>query len=140
MSEKFFLDTNIFVYSLDPTAPAKAQKAEDLLRDALDQRKGFTSFQVVQEFFNVAFRRFSPHMTPAEAERYLQSVFVPLLAVHSSATLCGEAIRLHAAGSLSWYDALIVAAALQARCDVLYTEDMQHARKFENLRIVNPFV
>ena len=89
---------------------------------------------------HVAFRRFSPRMSPREAERYLHSVFVPLLAVHSSATLCGEALNLHATGGLSWCDALIVAAALQARCVVLYTEDLQPGRKFGSLRIVNPFI
>ena len=140
MSDRFFLDTNVFVYSLEPTIQAKAQRAQDLIQKALADGTGVISFQVVQEFFNVAFRRFSPPMSPVEAERFLHSVLVPLLAVHSSATLYAEALNLYATGGLSWYDTLIVAAALRARCEVLYTEDLQHGRRFGNLRIINPFV
>lgn len=140
MSDRFFLDTNLLIYSLDPAAPAKAQKAHDLIREALTHRTGFISFQVVQEFFNAGFRRFSPRLSHVEAERYLHSILIPLLAVHTSASLYAEALNLHATGGLSWYDALIVAGALQARCSVLYTEDLQHGRKFGSLKIVNPFL
>jgi predicted nucleic acid-binding protein len=140
MSDRHFLDTNLFIYSLDTAAPVKAQKAHDLIRAAIAQKTGFISFQVVQEFFNVAFRRFSPRMSLVEAERYLHSILHPLLAVHSSAALYTEALNLHAAGGLAWYDALIVAGALQARCSILYTEDLQHGRKFGALKIVNPFL
>ena len=84
MSAKFFLDTNIFVYSFDTKAEAKAGRARHLIRNAADTGRGIVSFQVVQEFFNVAFRRFSQPMTVAEAEQYPTTVFRPLLAIHSS--------------------------------------------------------
>jgi predicted nucleic acid-binding protein len=51
-----------------------------------------------------------------------------------------EALRLHGDNQLSWYDALIVAAALQGGCEVLYSEDMQHGRRFGDLVIQNPFL
>lgn len=54
MSDRFFLDTNIFVYSFDQTAVVKAGKAVQLIRKALTTQKGIISYQVVQEFFNVA--------------------------------------------------------------------------------------
>ena len=78
-------------------------------------------------------------MHPADAEQYLGTVFRPLLAVHSSQALYAEALRLHAQSGLSWYDSLIVAAALQAQCDLLFTEDLQHGQRFGALQIVNPF-
>lgn len=140
MSARFFLDTNIFAYTFDPGAIAKANRASELIQDGINSHKGTISFQVVQEFFHLAFRRFSPHMTLPEAERYLATIFQPLLAIHSSAALYGEALRVHSAFRFAWYDSLIVAAALQGRCDVLYTEDLTHGQSVGNLRIVNPFL
>lgn len=140
MSGKYFLDTNIFIYSFDHSARKKASSARELIREAVGSQKGVTSYQVAQEFFNVALKRFTRPMKPHEAEQYLVTVFRPLTAVHSSIALYGEALRLHGQNGLSWFDSLIVSAALQAGCDVLYTEDLQHGQRFGNLRIVNPFV
>lgn len=140
MSDRYFLDTNVFVYSFDLTAPAKARKAQQLIGDALGTGKGVISYQVVQEFFNVAFRHFPVPMKPIEAERYIASVLRPLLAVHSSTALFSQALLVYQGGKLSWYDSLIVSGAIQASCDSLYSEDMQHGQKFGSLRIVNPFL
>ena len=140
MSGRFFLDTNIFVYSFARTAAAKSQESARLIRQALTTQKGVISYQVVQEFFNVALRRFSQPMQAAEAEQYLSTVFRPLLAVHSSQVLYLEALRLHAQSGLSWYDSLIVSAAIQARCDLLFTEDLQHGQRFGSLLVTNPFL
>jgi predicted nucleic acid-binding protein len=139
MSGNFFLDTNIFVYTFDATASAKARRAQQLIREALATRRGLISYQVVQEFFNVALKRFAQPMSVAEAEQYLATVFRPLLAVHSSPALYLEALRLSGKHGMSWYDALIVAAASASQCDILYSEDLQHGRKLEGLRIQNPF-
>jgi len=139
MSDRFFLDTNIFVYSFDQSAAAKARKATQLIREALTTQKGVISYQVVQEFFNVALRRFSQPMKTADAEQYLSTVFRPLLGVHSSQALYKEALHLHAQMGFSWYDSLIVSAAIQARCDLLYTEDLQHGQRFGGLQVRNPF-
>jgi predicted nucleic acid-binding protein len=140
MNGKFFLDTNVFVYLFDTTAPAKAKKAARLVRDAVDTGKGIVSYQVVQEFFNVALRRFAHPMSGAEAEQYLITVFRPLLAVHSSPALYVEALRIAGKHRFAWYDSIIVASALESRCDTLYSEDFQHGRQIEGLRMENPFV
>ena len=84
MSDRFFLDTNIFVYSFDKNAPKKADRAVKLIRRAIEAQQGIVSYQVVQEFFNVALRRFAQPMSSKEAEQYLSTTFRPLLAVHSS--------------------------------------------------------
>ena len=140
MSDRFFLDTNIFVYSFDQSSAAKSQKSAQLIREALTTQKGVISYQVVQEFFNVALRRFSQPMQAADAEQYLSTVFRPLLAVHSSQALYAEALHLHSQSGLSWYDSLIVSAAIQARCDLLFTEDLQHGQRFGSLQVTNPFL
>ena len=139
MSAKYFLDTNIFVYSLDITAPAKSRRAARLIRDALDTGNGIVSYQVVQEFFSVAFRRFAKPMSAFAAEEYLNTAFRPLLAVHSSPALFVSALQIYTQHRFSWYDSLIVAAAKEAGCSILYTEDMQHGKRVDDLKIDNPF-
>jgi predicted nucleic acid-binding protein len=140
MSDRFFLDTNIFVYSFDQSATAKAQRAAHLIREALTTQKGVVSYQVVQEFFNVALKKFAQPMQPADAGQYLITVFRPLLAIHSSQALYAEALFLRAQSKLSWYDSLIVSAAIQAQCEVLFSEDLQHGQRFGSLQIRNPFL
>jgi predicted nucleic acid-binding protein len=140
MNGRFFLDTNVFVYSFDTTAPAKARRARELIRRAVATGKGIVSFQVAQEFFNVALRRFAQPMTVAEAEQYLTTVFRPLMAVHSSQALYAEALWLSERYGLSWYDALIVAAAIEGNSTVLYSEDLQHGQRFGDLVVENPFL
>lgn len=139
MSGRFFLDTNIFVYTFDVKASAKAKKAVQLIREAVDTGKGIVSYQVVQEFFNVALRRFTEPMSVAEAEQYLITVFRPLLAIHSSPAIYINALRIAGKHRFAWYDSLILAAALEGGCATLYTEDFQHGQTIEGLRISNPF-
>ena len=140
MSGSFFLDTNIFVYSFTHDDPSRARRAARLIQDAVSTRKGMVSYQVVQEFFNVAFRRFAKPMAVAEAEQYLATVFRPLLTIHSSQSLYSGALRLYGKHRFSWYDSLIVAAALEGQCQILYSEDLQHGLELDTLRIENPFL
>ena len=140
MSDRFFLDTNVFVYALTTSNSSKQVTASRLVKEAIESGKGIISFQVVQEFFNVALRRFAPPMTPVEADQYLSVTFRSLVTIHSSPALYGEALQLFGKHSFSWYDALIVAAAIESQCGILYTEDFQHGQKFSGLRVVNPFL
>ena len=139
-SGRFFLDTNVFVYSFDRGSEGKRAQAVQLIQTALSSHKGVVSFQVVQEFLNLALKRFARPFDRSDAEAYLSTVLRPMLAVHSTAALYSEALRMAFDGGFSWYDSLIVAAALQAECGVLYSEDLQHGRKVGALEIVNPFL
>jgi predicted nucleic acid-binding protein len=131
MNDNFFIDTNIFVYSVLPGEAQKRVHALDLIDRAISTGKGVISYQVVQEFLNVAIRHYAQPMS---------TVFRPLLAVHSSQSLYIHALNLTRRHSLSWYDSLIVAAALEANCRILYTEDLQHGQQLSDLRVVNPFL
>ena len=139
MSDRFFLDTNVFVYQFDIRHKEKSERASQLIRSAIASKRGVVSYQVVQEFFNVALSRFPKPLAVSEAEDYLLAVFRPMLAVHSSPRLILEALQIHAQQQFSWYDSLILAAAQQSECSVLYSEDMQHGRRIGDLRIENPF-
>jgi predicted nucleic acid-binding protein len=136
MQGRFFLDTNVFVYAFDPTDPAKAGLADSLIHRAFSSREGVISFQVVQEFLNVGLRARLPI---ADIRSFLQTVLVPLLGIHSSTELYSEALEIQQRYKISWYDSLIVAAALKAGCETLYSEDLSHGQRFEGLLVENPF-
>jgi predicted nucleic acid-binding protein len=137
---RHFLDTNIFVYTFDLEAPTKAKRAEDLIADALASGSGMISYQVAQEFVATARKPFQTPMSFEQIERYWLTTLRPLLLVHSSPGLFIRALDLARRDQLSWYDALIVAAAIQGGCEVLYSEDMQHGRRFGDLVVQNPFL
>ena len=140
MSGRYFLDTNVLVYAFDASAPRKAAIADRLVSEGLKYRTAAISYQVAQEFLNVALKKFGPPLSTREAQEYLSTVLQRMWAVQSSVGLCSEALRLRDRFALSWYDALIVAAAIEARCEVLYTEDLQHGLRIDGLRVVNPFL
>lgn len=139
MSGRYFLDTNVFVYDFDTRDNEKALRSSQLIRNAISTRQGVVSYQVVQEFFNVAFTRFKEPITLPIAEEYFSNIFRPLLAVQSSPRLFVEALRIRTQHQFSWYDSLIVAAAQESGCSLLYSEDMQDGRRIGELKIENPF-
>ena len=140
MSDKYFLDTNVVVYSVDLTSPLKRRRARELVTDGTTSKLGVISYQVVQEFVNVAMRKFQSAVARTDLEEFLRGVLFPMMAVPSSPWLFLDALRLHDRDQLSWYDALIVAAAIQGLCKILYSEDLQDGRRFGDLVIQNPFL
>lgn len=137
---KFFLDTNILVYSFDSSAPAKQQIARQLIETALSSQMGVVSSQVVQEFLNVAQRKFAKPMSVTEARTYLNNVLLPLCQHFPSINLYDKALLLREETGYSFYDSLIVASAIEMGCKTLLSEDMQDGRIIHNLTILNPFL
>jgi predicted nucleic acid-binding protein len=140
MSGKAFLDTNIFLYSYDTTDLRKHSIANDLIRSVAVSGEGTISYQVIQEFFNVALRKSPTKLSSEDAQQYLTTTFRPLLVVPLSFSLVSDAIGIRERYRLSWYDSLIVAAAQQAGCKLLYSEDLQHGQQFGTVTIHNPFL
>jgi len=138
MNVKSFLDTNIFVYCFDKSHKEKSAKAERLVYEALASRHGVISYQVTQEFV-AAVRRFRVPMRFEDIEEYWQTTLLPLLTIYFTPDLYARALKLAERDRLSWYDALIVAAAIQGGCKVLYSEDLQHGRCFGDLVVQDPF-
>jgi predicted nucleic acid-binding protein len=139
-ADRCFIDTNIFVYVIDSDELSKSETAVRLLRTNLANSLGRISYQVVQEFLHVATKKFRTRLPPHLAWAYVDEALKPMLAVHSSLKLFDDALGIHERYKLSWYDSLIVAAAIEAKCDVLYTEDMQHGQRFGELVVTNPFL
>src|ERR1017187_5669230 len=137
---RHFLDTNIFVYTFDLQASKKAELAENLIAEALRTGLGMISYQVAQEFVAVARKLFQTPMSFQQIERYWHATLQPLLAIHSSPELFIRALDVARRDQISWYDSLIVAAAIQGDCEVLYSEDVQHGRRFGDCVVENPFL
>ena len=137
----FFLDTNVFIYALLSSEPLKRQRALQLVEQALAGRQGCVSYQVIQEFANVSTRKFAKRFTHDQCKQFIEAAMQPLNRVASSPELLNAALDLQAETRYSFYDSLVIAAALQANANVLYTEDLQHNQLIAGtLRIVNPFL
>ena len=139
MSDRYFLDTNIFIYTFDETQPQKRTLARQLVSQALGDSKGTISYQVIQEFMNIATRKFRRPLTPPDCAAYLDAVLAPMCEVFPSIDLYRDALDLHEKWKFSYYDSLIVTAALSVGCRRLYSEDLQHGQKVRDLVIENPF-
>jgi len=140
MSDKYFLDTNVFVYSFDPDAPQKQIIAKRLIQSALADGNGLISYQVVQEFLNVATRKFVKPLSLTDCQEYLQTVLNPLCSVFVTIELYQMALKMRDRYNYSFYDSLIIAAAIDAGCSRLYSEDLQHNQQISGLTILNPFL
>ncbi len=126
-----FFDTNVLVYAQGPGA--KGDAARRALIDG-----GVISVQVLNEFTNVLWRKFrldweSVAEAVADVRELFESIRPLGIETHEAA------VALAAAHGFSFYDSLIVASALQAGCETLFTEDFQDGRRVDSLLIVNPF-
>lgn len=138
--ERFFLDTNIAIYCFDETAPLKQSLAKDLMAHGASSDMGVVSYQVLQEFCNVASTSKRLVLSAEQTMAFASLLLAPMNKVGPSLALLTATLKIKADVGYSFYDSLIVAAAAQAGCNILYSEDMQHGQLVANLRIVNPFL
>jgi len=138
MSVRAFADSNIFVYAYDKDAGAKQTIAIDLI-DALGGAGELSiSTQVLKEFYWVVTRKLSPALPAETAEQVVRDLArYPL--VLEDPPLVLDAIGRSRRDGLALWHALIVEAARRAKARVLYTEDLQHGRDFDGVRVENPF-
>lgn len=139
MSGRYFLDTNILVYTFDGRVAAKRDRCMALVERALDRGEGVVSYQVVQEFLSLATRKFARKFSREGLRTYLERVLLPLCEVYPGPELYRQALMIHVETGFSIYDSLIVAAADSAGCAILYSEDLQDGRDVRRVRISNPF-
>lgn len=136
---KYFLDTNILIYGFDNRNHLKQKHAQQLLERGLEENKAAISYQVIQEFLHVSARKFAVPMSIDEQKLFLTTVLLPLCQIYPTGEFYKTAIDLKDRYQFSFYDSLIIAAALEADCQILYTEDLQHHQKILGLKIINPF-
>ncbi len=97
------------------------------------------SFQVIQEFVNVSTRKFEIPLSINEVRHYYKNFLKPLLNVYPTEELYEEAFKVFSETNYSFYDSLIIAAAIQSKASILYSEDLQHQDKVRKLKIIDPF-
>jgi predicted nucleic acid-binding protein len=134
-----FFDSNVLVYLFDETEPVNQAKALKRLQQAMQSERIVISTQVLHEFVNVATRKLKPNMSFAQANERVKQ-FCQFEVIGSSANSVQAALALAQEHKISWWDALILEAALRADADVLVSEDGQHGRRFGKLVVENPFV
>ena len=140
VDQRVFFDTNIVVYCFDTLEPRKQTRAKDLLAHALNNQTGVVSYQVIQEFCNVATKAKRLQLPQERILAYVNLVLQPMNQVGPSPQLIESALKLRTEYSFSFYDSLVIASAQQAKCQVLYSEDMQHMQRVGSLQVVNPFL
>jgi predicted nucleic acid-binding protein len=123
-----FIDSNVFIYLFDETDPGKRQTAEDLIYTALETGTASISFQVIQETLNVITCKIEAPATLEDAQGFMDEGLVPLWRVMPSQGLYHRGLDIQARYRYGFYDALIIAAALDAGCTRLYSEDLQHGQ------------
>lgn len=138
--DRFFLDTNLIVYLFDNKDSKKQRIAKELLKKALESRNGIISFQVLQEFCNVALRKFDKPMSPDDLKTFTNRFLHPICEIIPNLEIYNNAIEIHKAFGYSFYDSLILAAAREGNCAILYSEDLQHGQPVLGVNIVNPFI
>lgn len=140
MSGVDFLDSNVLIYLFDPVDAARREIARKLLARAHYDGSAIISFQVVQETLNVLTGKFRERMTQDDAREALMDILIPLCHVQPSAGLYAFALDIRERHRFSFHDSLIVAAALEAGCERLLSEDLQHGQRIESLVIIDPFL
>jgi len=139
MNGRAFLDTNIFVYLYDSDQPDKQARARTLVERFGLSGEIVISTQVLQEFFATVTRKFARQLSEEQillATRNLGRLPV----VQVNVEMIFEAIELRRRIQLSFWDSLILQAALDSECSLLVTEDLQHGQRIGSLTVENPFL
>ena len=136
MTARFFVDTNVLAYADDRDAGTKRPQAQSIIQRAFEDGSGVVSNQVLRELFVVGTRKLG---LSADASRRRVELYARLDVVGLDVDDLLSAIDLTRLHSISLWYALIVQAAQNGGCAVIYTEGLQHGYRFGGLEVVNPF-
>jgi predicted nucleic acid-binding protein len=138
MNASCFVDTNILIYVHDRTTGAKHDRARQIVRELWESRSGVISTQVLQEFCINARRRVQPPVAPEQLRLIIQTYLGWEVVVNTGKSVL-QALELEARYKISFWDALILNAAEEAGCDLLYSEDLSAGQHYGSVLVVNPF-
>ena len=138
-SAREFVDSNVLVYAFDSSAEIKHAAARQLLEGLWERETGCLSVQILQEFFVTVTRKVPrPLSIDAAADRIRELAVWKVFAPTADDVLV--AIALQQKARLSFWDAMVIHAAAESGCDVLWTEDLNDGQVVRGVRIRNPFV
>jgi len=133
-----FVDTNVLIYAHDQSAGEKHLRARALLADLWNDSNGCLSVQVLQEFYVNITRKVARPLDPDTARQIVADLGRWTMHAPAVADVL-DAIALQQRYQLSFWDAMIVTSALQLKCDVLWSKDLNDGQTFGSLRVTNPF-
>lgn len=134
-----FFDTNILVYMYDRRDLTKYERARRVVGEAVDNNTGVVSAQVLGEFFNTVTRRIPNPISVGEAQDAI-SMFAQMSVVALDLELVRRAVETCGQYQVSYWDALIIAAAERAGCARIISEDLNAGQSYHGVVVVNPFV
>jgi predicted nucleic acid-binding protein len=139
MSDKpQFVDTNVLIYAHDRSAGTKYERARALLTELWESGDGCLSIQVLQEFYVSITRKVARPLSPDAARQIVADL--GRWRIHSpTVDDVLNAIALQKRYVLSFWDAMVLASAIQMGCPVLWSEDLNDGQEYDSTRIVNPF-
>ena len=135
---KVFFDSNILVYFADGADPKKQQIAEKLIKNAVINDNGVISTQSLQEFFAATTRKLL--CTKEKAKEYVENFSNSFTVEQISVPLILKAIDISIKNQLSFWDSLILSAAIQTGCIICYSEDLSNGQIVEGVKVINPFL
>ena len=138
MSGKVFLDTNILIYAHDLDAGNKHHIALKIVKDLWEKRNGVLSTQVLQEFYINVTKKIPNPLLPLEAREIIRSYMCWDIKENHPMSII-RASELEEKHYISFWDALIVVAAYEAKVDKILTEDLSSGQLIEGILIENPF-
>ncbi len=139
MNVESFIDTNVFVYQLEGLDARKADIADRLIEHGIESQTACISFQVIQECLNTALRKAEVALTEDQMRQYLGHVLAPLYRVQPDIRLYEKSLEIRSRYRFSFYDSLIIAAAIEAGCETLYTEDLTHGSSTLSFQDLTPW-
>ena len=138
MTDRVFVDTNVLIYAHDLDAGRKHVRAAAIVADLWERENGIISTQVLQAFYVKVTRKIVKPLTPAAARGIIRNYLAWRVEPNEpSAVLLASEIGER--NRISFWDALIVAAAIDGRAEQTLTEDLQAGEVIEGIQIVNPF-
>ena len=135
MNDRFFLDSNVLIYSIDNGEVIKQQIANNIIA-TLSEKGGVISTQVLQEFYNIATKKLG--ITKQDAKLLLERLSECFLVHNNTVSDILHAIEISIKTQFSFWDSLIISAALAEGCSMLYSEDLNDGQIVEGIVIKNP--
>lgn len=137
--DRIFIDTNILVYAHDKSAGYKNKISQELITYFWNNKKGFISTQVLQEFY-VTITKKVKNPLKKDIASLLISDLGRWYVYRPDANDIIEAINIQKKYDLSFWDSLIICSAIKSNCDAIMSEDLNNGQKYEEILVVNPFL